>query len=45
MNRWVVRIFGLLLVLALLLVLNSIQNQLKQLAATRPSPPATATHT
>jgi hypothetical protein len=35
MNRWVVRIFGLLLLLALVLVLMSIQNQLKQLAATR----------
>lgn len=41
MNRWVVRIFGLILLLALLLVLNSIQNQLKQLAASR-QPAATS---
>jgi len=43
MNRWVVRIFGLVLVLVLVVVLISIQNQLKQLAASR-KPAATATN-
>jgi uncharacterized integral membrane protein len=44
MNRWVVRIVGLFLILALLLVLNAMQNQLKQLAASRQPAPAPATH-
>ena len=35
MNRWAVRILGVILILALMLVLIGIQNRLKQLAASR----------
>jgi YbbR domain-containing protein len=39
MNRWVVRIMGLLLILMLFFVLNHMKNTLEELAKTQQSAP------
>ena len=41
MNKWVVRIFGLLLLLVFLLLFANLQKQLAQLQKARGSQPAT----
>ena len=43
MNKWAVRIFGILLLLVFLLLFANLQKQLVQLQRGRANPPATST--